>query len=140
MTPSKTHLVLIPSYNPGRKVFETVQGARAQWNPVWVVIDGSTDGSEVELLRMAVPRRVYTMSHFEYDTDRITWLYKHRDLVQGLKFVQEPPVLRFFFGRLDAIDNWSAKLAEAFEGAPQPRLLCAATANVNGPRIGGRCG
>ena len=40
---SATHLVLIPSYNPGRKVFETVQGAREQWNPVWVVVDGSND-------------------------------------------------------------------------------------------------
>ena len=44
-TLSSTHLVLIPSYNPGRKVFDTVREARAQWNPVWVVVDGSTDGS-----------------------------------------------------------------------------------------------
>jgi len=43
--PSTTHLVLIPSYNPGRKVLATVRAARAQWTPVWVVIDGSTDGS-----------------------------------------------------------------------------------------------
>jgi hypothetical protein len=40
-----THLVLIPSYNPGRKVLATVRAARAQWTPVWVVVDGSTDGS-----------------------------------------------------------------------------------------------
>lgn len=43
---SHTHLVLIPSYNPGLKVQETVRAARAQWNPVWVVVDGSTDGSD----------------------------------------------------------------------------------------------
>ena len=42
---SRTHLVLIPSYNPGRKVFETVRAARAQWDPVWFVVDGSTDGT-----------------------------------------------------------------------------------------------
>jgi glycosyltransferase involved in cell wall biosynthesis len=42
---STTHLVLIPSYNPGPKVRETVLGARAQWTPVWVIVDGSTDGS-----------------------------------------------------------------------------------------------
>ena len=42
---STTHLVLIPSYNPGRTVLETVRAARAQWSPVWVVVDGSTDGS-----------------------------------------------------------------------------------------------
>ena len=40
-----THLVLIPSYNPGPKVYETVRAALEQWNPVWVVIDGSTDDS-----------------------------------------------------------------------------------------------
>lgn len=50
---SATHLVLIPSYNPGRKVFETVQNARAQWNPVWVVVDGSNDGTAEALQAMA---------------------------------------------------------------------------------------
>jgi len=50
---SATHLVLIPSYNPGRKVFETVQGARQHWNPVWVVVDGSNDGTAEALQAMA---------------------------------------------------------------------------------------
>jgi len=50
---SRTHLVLIPSYNPGAKVFETVRSARAQWSPVWVVVDGSTDASAQGLLAMA---------------------------------------------------------------------------------------
>ena len=52
-SPSSTHLVLIPSYNPGPKVTETVRAARALWNPVWVVIDGSTDGSTAGLQAMA---------------------------------------------------------------------------------------
>jgi glycosyltransferase involved in cell wall biosynthesis len=51
--PSSTHLVLIPSYNPGRKVYETVQQARAQWAPVWVIVDGSTDGSADGLRALA---------------------------------------------------------------------------------------
>ena len=50
---SATHLVLIPSYNPGNKVFDTVRGALANWDPVWVVVDGSTDGTAEELVRMA---------------------------------------------------------------------------------------
>ena len=50
---SKTHLVLIPSYNPGPKVFATVQAALQQWAPVWVVVDGSTDGTHQGLLEMA---------------------------------------------------------------------------------------
>jgi glycosyltransferase involved in cell wall biosynthesis len=43
---SSTHLVLIPSYNPGPGVIDTVRQARAQWTPVWVVVDGSTDGTD----------------------------------------------------------------------------------------------
>ncbi len=50
---SRTHLVLIPSYNAGERLFSTVSAARAQWNPVWVVIDGSTDGTGERLQRMA---------------------------------------------------------------------------------------
>lgn len=50
---SASHLVLIPSYNPGPKVRETVSAARAQWTPVWVVVDGSTDGSAELLQGMA---------------------------------------------------------------------------------------
>ena len=50
---SATHLVLIPSYNPGVKVFDTVRAARRFWAPVWVVIDGSTDASTEGLLDMA---------------------------------------------------------------------------------------
>lgn len=54
ITVSTTHIVLIPSYNPGIKVYETVREARRIWAPVWVVVDGSTDGSTEELLEMAV--------------------------------------------------------------------------------------
>jgi len=42
---SGTHLVLIPTYNTGEKVCETVRGALQYWSPVWVVVDGSTDGT-----------------------------------------------------------------------------------------------
>ena len=50
---SSGHLVLIPSYNPGEKVFETLAAARAHWSPVWVVVDGSTDGTTERLLALA---------------------------------------------------------------------------------------
>jgi len=49
MTPSSTHLVIIPSYNAGSKLAETVRLALACWQPVWVVLDGSTDGSAAAL-------------------------------------------------------------------------------------------
>jgi glycosyltransferase involved in cell wall biosynthesis len=47
--PSKTHLVLIPSYNPGPRAGATVRAALERWSPVWVVIDGSTDESPAQL-------------------------------------------------------------------------------------------
>ncbi len=50
---SNTHLVLIPSFNTGDKVLETVRDARHEWNPVWVVIDGSTDASAEQLRALA---------------------------------------------------------------------------------------
>jgi tryptophanase len=71
--------------------------------------------ADLELARLALPRRVYTLSHIEYTVDRLTWLYGHRDLVGGLRFVEEPPVLRFFFGRLAPLRDWDTALAQAFE-------------------------
>lgn len=53
MNPSSTHLVLIPSFNTGDKVYATVRDARRYWNPVWVVVDGSSDGTVEGLLEMA---------------------------------------------------------------------------------------
>jgi tyrosine phenol-lyase len=77
-------------------------------------LQGNEVMADLELARLAVPRRVYTMSHIEYAVDRITWLYQHRELVGGLKFIEEPPVLRFFFGRLAPVGDWPQRLAEAF--------------------------
>lgn len=50
---STTHLVLIPSYDTGPTVYRTVRDARAAWTPVWVVVDGSTDGTAEGLRAMA---------------------------------------------------------------------------------------
>ncbi|MGD0502899.1 MAG: glycosyltransferase family 2 protein [Steroidobacteraceae bacterium] len=50
---STTHLVLIPSYNPGPKVYGAVRAALDRWSPVWVVVDGSTDDSAARLSAMA---------------------------------------------------------------------------------------
>jgi tryptophanase len=84
-----------------------------------VSMDRDKEGKEaladMELTRIALPRRVYTISHIEYAVDRINWLYKHRELVKGLRFVFEPPVLRFFDGRLEPIGNWGRELADAFK-------------------------
>lgn len=51
-TESATHLVLIPAYNPGPRLLATVQEALAHWPCVWVVIDGSTDGSHEPVMSL----------------------------------------------------------------------------------------
>jgi glycosyltransferase involved in cell wall biosynthesis len=53
MAVSSTHLVLIPSYNTGETVYTTVREARQYWEPVWVVVDGSNDGTDKGLMKMA---------------------------------------------------------------------------------------
>jgi tyrosine phenol-lyase len=91
-----------------------------------VSMDRDENGNEVfaalELARLAVPRRLYTISHIEYVVDRLKWLHENSEKIKGLKFVEEPPVLRFFFGRLEPLDNWDKKLAEAFKEEFGPEL------------------
>jgi glycosyltransferase involved in cell wall biosynthesis len=64
--PSTTHLVLIPSYNTGPQVYATVAAARAAWNPVWVVVDGSNDGTAEGLQQLAAGDaglRIWVLPH-----------------------------------------------------------------------------
>jgi tryptophanase len=70
--------------------------------------------ADLELMRLAFPRRVFTLSQTEYLIDRLNWLYHNRQLVGGIRFVEEPPVLRFFTGRLAPIGNWPEKLVAKF--------------------------
>ena len=76
--------------------------------------DGSERLAEMELVRLAMPKRVFTLSQVKYTADRIDWLYHNRHLIGGLTFVEEPTVLRFFFGRLEPIGDWPQALAEQF--------------------------
>jgi tryptophanase len=76
---------------------------------------GNDVPSEVELLRLALPRRVFTLSQIQYVEDRVAWLYQNRNLVGGLKFTSEPKVLRFFVGRLAPTSDWTQKLMAKFK-------------------------
>ncbi len=76
--------------------------------------DGSEHLAAVELLRLALPRRVFTLSQVKYAVDRISWLYDNRNLIGGLKFIEEPSSLRFFFGRLEPVSPWPEALVKAF--------------------------
>jgi tyrosine phenol-lyase len=70
--------------------------------------------ADIELLRLAMPRRVFTLSQVKYAIDRLYWLYQNRKLVGGLRFYEEPPVLRFFGGKLEPTSPWPEKLVAKF--------------------------
>lgn len=76
--------------------------------------DGTEPLSNMELLRLAMPRRVFTLSQVKYAVDRIVWLYENRHLIEGLRFTEEPKTLRFFFGRLEPVSDWQEKLVKQF--------------------------
>ncbi|MFZ4725661.1 MAG: tryptophanase [Paludibacter sp.] len=77
--------------------------------------DGNETYADMELLRLAVPRRVFTLSQIKYVEDRLNWLYANRELIGGLRFVYEPPVLRFFMGGLEPTSDWPQKLMAKFK-------------------------
>ncbi len=58
------------------------------------------DAARHELLRLAIPRRVYTQSHIDYLAEAILEVYEHREGITGLEIVSEPPFLRHFTARL----------------------------------------
>lgn len=77
--------------------------------------DGSETYAHMELLRLALPRRVFTLSQVKFAIDRISWLYENREIVKGLNFIEEPKILRFFFGKLKPIGEWQTKLMAKFK-------------------------
>lgn len=76
--------------------------------------NGNEVYSNVELLRLAMPRRVFTLSQVQYAVDRVAWLYENRRMIEGLRFTEEPKELRFFFGRLEPVSDWQKKLVAKF--------------------------
>lgn len=77
--------------------------------------DGNEPLADMELVRLALPRRVFTMSQVLYAVDRIAWLFENRDLVGGLEWKKEPEILRFFFGHLQPKSDWPNKLVKKFK-------------------------
>jgi tryptophanase len=58
---------------------------------------------ELELVRLAIPRRVYTVSHIHYVADAFKKLYTNREKIKGLKIVSQAPPLRHFTVRLEEV-------------------------------------
>ena len=64
---------------------------------------GENHKPKLELVRLAIPRRVYTYTHMDIVARAIISLYKNRDKIRGLRFTYEPKFLRFFNARFEEI-------------------------------------
>ena len=96
----------------GVRTWETGNVMQGRHDPA----TGAWQWPDLDLLRLAVPRRVFTLSQLKYAVDRIVWLYENRNLIGGLRFVEEPKMLRFFFGKLKPVGgDWGTKVVEAFQ-------------------------
>lgn len=58
----------------------------------------------LELVRLTIPRRVYTNSHMEYVAESLIRLFQQKNEIRGLKMVYEPKYLRFFQARFEKVD------------------------------------
>ena len=76
---------------------------------------GKDNLSKLELVRIALPRRVFTLSQINYVVDRIRWLYDNRTLLGGLRFEYEPSEQRLYFGKLAPTSDWQNELVEKFK-------------------------
>jgi tryptophanase len=63
------------------------------------------DQARHELLRLAIPRRVYTQSHIDYVIEAILEVSARKDAIRGLEIVEEPPFLRHFSARFRPVEN-----------------------------------
>ena len=60
--------------------------------------------SELELVRLTIPRRVYTYRHMDVVAQTLANIYDRRESVKGLRFTYEPPILRHFTAEFEPID------------------------------------
>lgn len=70
-----------------------------------------------ELVRLGVPRRVYTLSHINYVIDRVSWLYEHRELIGAMHWEDESVSEHLFTDNLRPVGDWREKLAAEFKKA-----------------------
>jgi tryptophanase len=69
--------------------------------------DGSESPAAMELVRLAIPRRVYTQSHVDYVIEVIRWVAEHASELRGMRIVEQPSALRHFTARFEPIDRGS---------------------------------
>ena len=64
---------------------------------------GENHKPKLEMVRLTIPRRVYTYAHMDVAADAVVRLYSNREAIRGLRFVYEPRMLRFFTARFEHI-------------------------------------
>ena len=65
--------------------------------------EGKLIPARMELVRLAMPRRVYTQSHIDYVIEAIIEVFNNRNSLLGYRIVEEPPVLRHFTAKFEPI-------------------------------------
>ena len=103
----KTSMIIVPHELTAEQV-EYLDSHKKRVKSQKIAVDA------ILVLRLALPRRVFTLSQVKYAVDRIAWLYGNRDLIGGLRFIEEPSSLRFFFGRLEPVSPWMERIEKAF--------------------------
>lgn len=89
--------------------------------------DGNNRHPKLELVRLTIPRRVYTASHLDLVADAVARVYARRREITGLRFTYESPTLRFFTSRFEPIGSEEMEAEVAAEGAvDQERVLTSA--------------
>ncbi len=81
---------------------------------------------KLELVRLTIPRRVYTYAHLDVVAEAAIDLYRKRDLIRGLEMTFEPPVLRFFTARFKLRETVQTKATVPDAQARIPELMAAA--------------
>ena len=65
---------------------------------------GKHNYPNLELVRLTIPRRVYTQAHMDVAAESVEEVYDNRQKIRGLKMVYEPKYLRFFQARFQKLD------------------------------------
>jgi tryptophanase len=66
--------------------------------------NGKLITAQMELVRLAIPRRVYTQSHIDYVSEVIIEVFEKRNEIKGLKIIEEPQMLRHFTAKLKPVE------------------------------------
>jgi tryptophanase len=67
-------------------------------------VDGIEEPTRMDLVRLAIPRRVYTQSHMDYVLEVVLEVFERRGRLKGMKITWEPPALRHFTAKFAYVD------------------------------------